>query len=48
MPVAFLIHGRKKEKVHARFFDFVSSVFPNLNSKCVPFAGTGGLETGTY
>ena len=26
MPVAFLIHGRKKEKVHARFFDFVSSV----------------------
>lgn len=28
MPVAFLIHGRKKEKVHARFVDFVSSVFP--------------------
>jgi transposase-like protein len=37
MPVAFLIHGRKKEKVQARFFDFVSSVFPKLNRKFVPF-----------
>ena len=37
MPVAFLIHGRKKEKVHTSFFDFVSSVFPKLNRKCVPF-----------
>jgi hypothetical protein len=36
MPVAFLIHGRKKEKVHSRFFEFVSSVFPKLNRKCVP------------
>jgi hypothetical protein len=25
MPVAFLIHGRKEEKVHARFFDCVIS-----------------------
>jgi transposase-like protein len=23
--------------VHARFFDFVSSVFPKLNRKCIPF-----------
>jgi hypothetical protein len=42
MPVAFLIHGRKKEKVHARFFDFVSSVFPKLNRKCVPFVTDRG------
>ncbi|CAC5412488.1 unnamed protein product [Mytilus coruscus] len=37
MPVAFLIHGRKKEKMHSKFFEFVSSVFPKLNRKCVPF-----------
>jgi hypothetical protein len=37
MPVALLMHGRKKEKVHARFFDFVSSVFPKLNRKYIPF-----------
>ena len=37
MPVAFLIHGRKKKKVHSRFFEFVSSGFPKLNRKCVPF-----------
>jgi hypothetical protein len=42
MPVAFLIHGRKKEKVHARFFDFVSSVFPKLDRKCVPFVTDRG------
>jgi hypothetical protein len=42
MPVAFLIHGRKKEKVHARLFDFVSSVFPKLDRKCVPFVTDRG------
>jgi hypothetical protein len=33
MPVAFLIHGRKKEKVHSRFFEFVSSVLKVVSQK---------------
>ncbi|VDI35357.1 Hypothetical predicted protein [Mytilus galloprovincialis] len=37
MPVAFLIHARKKEKVHSKFFDFVASLFPKLNKKAIPF-----------
>ncbi|CAC5367851.1 unnamed protein product [Mytilus coruscus] len=37
MPVAFLIHGRKKEKTHARFFEFVASSFPKINKTSVPF-----------
>ncbi|CAC5363339.1 unnamed protein product [Mytilus coruscus] len=37
MPVAFLIHGRKKETVHSIFFDFVASLFPKLNKKAIPF-----------
>ncbi|CAG2237138.1 unnamed protein product [Mytilus edulis] len=37
MPVAFLIHSRKKEKTHARFFEFVASSFPKINKTSVPF-----------
>ena len=37
MTVAFLIHGSKKEHVHSKFFDFVSSIFPKINKKSVPF-----------
>ncbi|CAC5382544.1 unnamed protein product [Mytilus coruscus] len=37
IPVAFLIHGRKKEKTHARFFEFVASSFPKINKTSVPF-----------
>ena len=37
IPLAFLVHDRKLQKCHNRFFECISEKVPILKSKCVPF-----------